>query len=101
MPRAIRNGAVAEYRFDATARASSSSFLAAPRRAAARVALQAGAVPHEREVAALAAGIALVAAEAGGGGALGLQRLGVPGRGRIVDAGGQVGKPRRGAALRG
>ena len=49
-----------------------------PRRAAARIALHAGAIPHQREVAALAAHLALVALGLGFGAAFGLgggQRL--------------------------
>src|SRR3954468_21419470 len=48
--------------------------LRTPRRAAARVALHAGAVPHQREVAALAAHLALVALGLGLGAAVGLAR---------------------------
>lgn len=42
-------------------------FLATPRRAPARLALQARPVPHQRKIPALAAGVTLVAGEAGGG----------------------------------
>ena len=47
-----------------------------PRRASARIALHAGAVPHQREVAALAAHLAFVAFGLGFGAAFGLGRRG-------------------------
>src|SRR5580765_5305793 len=53
------------------------SCLRTPSRAAARVALHAGAIAHQREVAALAAHLALVALGLGLGAAFGGDRLGV------------------------
>src|SRR5690606_31777895 len=73
--------------------------LRAPRRRAAGVALEAGAVPNEREVAALAAGVALVALEAGGERALGLDDPGVrlgPVAARRLEAEAGVAAPRLG-----
>src|SRR3954468_8782893 len=61
------------------------SWLRTPRGRPARVALHAGAVAHQREVAAFAAGLALVALGAGLGALLGGRRLGLVLRVRPVE----------------